>query len=52
MRDRMGHSSVSTTSIYLHLINQLDAQIVLAHEDEMDMLFANGGEAQIAMGNR
>ena len=35
----------------LHLINQLDAQIVLAHEDEMDMLFANGGEDSIAMGS-
>ena len=33
------------------LINQLDAQIVLAHEDEMDMLFANGGEDSIAMGS-
>jgi hypothetical protein len=41
----MGHSDVQTTAIYLHLINQLDAQIVLAHEDEMDMLFATtGGE--------
>lgn len=51
VRDRMGHSDVQTTAIYLHLINQLDAQIVLAHEDEMDMLFANGGEDSIAMGS-
>lgn len=51
VRDRMGHSDVQTTAIYLHLINQLDAQIVLAHEDEMDMLFANGGEERIAMGS-
>jgi integrase len=51
VRDRMGHSDVQTTAIYLHLINQLDAQIVLAHEDEMDMLFANGGEDPIAMGS-
>jgi integrase len=49
VRDRMGHSDVQTTAIYLHLINQLDAQIVLAHEDEMDMLFANGGDDPIAM---
>lgn len=42
VRDRMGHGDVQTTAIYLLLINQLDAQIVLAHEDEMDMLFANG----------
>jgi integrase len=51
VRDRMGHSDVQTTAIYLHLINQLDAQIVLAHEDEMDMLFASGGADSIAMGS-
>jgi integrase len=39
VRDRMGHSDVQTTAIYLHLINQLEAQIVLAHEDEIDLLF-------------
>ncbi|MFC5521772.1 tyrosine-type recombinase/integrase [Polaromonas jejuensis] len=39
VRDRMGHSSVSTTSIYLHLINQLGAQLVLQWEDEIDALF-------------
>lgn len=50
VRDRMGHSDVQTTAIYLHLINQLDAQIVLAHEDEMDMLFACGGERPTATG--
>lgn len=51
VRDRMGHSDVQTTAIYLHLINQLDAQIVLAHEDEMDMLFAYGGEGPIMAGD-
>lgn len=40
VRDRMGHSDVQTTAIYLHLINQLEAQAVLAHEDEIDMLFS------------
>ena len=39
VRDRMGHSSVSTTSIYLHLINQLGAQLVIQWEDEIDALF-------------
>lgn len=39
VRDRMGHSDVQTTAIYLHLINQLSAQAVLAHEDEIDRLF-------------
>ena len=42
VRDRMGHSSVATTSVYLHLVNQLDAQLVLQHEDELDALFATG----------
>lgn len=40
VRDRMGHSDVQTTAIYLHLINQLEAQLVLAHEDHVDQLFA------------
>jgi len=40
VRDRMGHSSVTTTSRYLHLINQLDAQLVLQHEEELDALFS------------
>src|ERR1019366_5462726 len=39
VRDRLGHSSVATTSIYLHLINQLDVDLVLQHEDEIDELF-------------
>ena len=47
VRDRMGHSDVQTTAIYLHLINQLDAQIVLAHEDELDRLFATTGHDEI-----
>jgi site-specific recombinase XerD len=38
--DRLGHSNISTTMVYLHLINELDAQMVLAHEDEIDKLFA------------
>lgn len=40
VRDRLGHSDVQTTTIYLHLINQLEAQSVLAHEDEVDAMFA------------
>ncbi|MBG5099461.1 site-specific integrase [Pseudomonas aeruginosa] len=42
VRDRMGHSDVQTTMVYLHLINQLEAQSVLAHEDEIDMMFLAG----------
>lgn len=40
VRDRLGHSDVSTTTDYLHLVNSLEGQLVLAHEDEIDQLFA------------
>jgi len=40
VRDRLGHSNVSTTTIYLHLINSLEGHLALAHEDEIDQLFA------------
>ncbi len=43
VRDRLGHSSVATTSIYLHMINQLDAELVLQHEDEIDAMFKTQG---------
>lgn len=39
VRDRIGHSDVQTIMIYLHVMNQLEAQSVLAHEDEIDMMF-------------
>lgn len=45
VRDRLGHSDVSTTTIYLHLINSLEGELVLAHEDEVDQLFATNLEA-------
>ena len=44
VRDRLGHSDVSTTTIYLHLVNSLEGQLVLAHEDEIDQLFAPSTE--------
>lgn len=47
VRDRMGHSDVQTTMIYLHLINQLEAQSVLAYEDEIDMVFISDSMTQI-----
>jgi integrase/recombinase XerD len=46
VRDRMGHRDVSTTTIYLHLINSLEGDLVLAHEDEIDQLFAPTLEAE------
>ena len=48
VRDRLGHSDVSTTVIYLHLINSLEGHLVLAHEDEIDQLFAPTLEAEPA----
>lgn len=46
VRDRLGHSDVSTTMVYLHLINSLEGHLVLAHEDEIDRLFAPILEAE------
>lgn len=40
VRDRLGHSDVKTTAVYLHLIDQLEAEAALAHEDYIDDLFA------------
>jgi integrase len=40
VRDRLGHSDVQTTAIYLHLLNALEAELVFAHEDYIDGLFA------------
>lgn len=39
VRDRMGHSEVSTTIKYLHLLDQLEGELALAHEDYIDRLF-------------
>lgn len=48
VRDRMGHADVTTTAVYLHLINSLEGELVLAHEDEIDQLFASTLRAQSA----
>jgi len=48
VRDRMGHTDVSTTTGYLHLINSLEGNLVLAHEDEIDQLFAQALETKSA----
>ncbi len=39
VRDRLGHSDVKTTAVYLSQINQLASQLVLAIEDEFDKMF-------------
>ncbi len=39
VRDRLGHASVVTTQVYLHLLRDMEATLVLAHEDEIDQLF-------------
>jgi integrase len=40
VRDRLGHSDVTTTAGYLHLINSLEGHLILEHEDEIDELFS------------
>ena len=39
VRDRLGHSSVETTAIYLKQLNQLSSAVVLALEEEFDRHF-------------
>lgn len=39
LRDRMGHSTVNTTQIYLHLLEQLDVALLVLHEEELHGLF-------------
>lgn len=41
VRDRLGHSSIHTTEIYLHLLRQFDANLMLMHEEEINTLFWN-----------
>jgi hypothetical protein len=36
----MGHANVTSTSVYLHLINQLAAKLIMKHEAELEELFA------------
>jgi integrase/recombinase XerD len=40
IRDRLGHKNLASTSVYLHLINQLASELVLKHEAELEELFA------------
>jgi site-specific recombinase XerD len=39
LRDRLGHSSVSSTQIYLHLLEQLDVGLLMLHEQELESVF-------------
>ena len=38
IRDRLGHASVTTTQIYLQLLEQLDMDLMLLHEQELSEL--------------
>ena len=44
VRDRLGHKSVSTTTVYLQLIDSLANQLLQTHEGELADLFAGAGE--------
>ena len=38
VRDRLGHASITTTQIYLHMLEQLDIDLMLLHEQELGEL--------------
>ncbi len=39
LRDRLGHSSVTTTQLYLHLVEEIDSDLMIAFEEEVNALF-------------
>lgn len=39
VRDRLGHSSLQTTSIYLHCLDQMNVALTNQYQQELDMLF-------------
>ncbi len=39
LRDRLGHSTVTTTQRYLHLLEELDAELMVTFEEEVNALF-------------
>jgi integrase/recombinase XerD len=46
LRDRLGHSSLTSVMIYVHLLDELDANLILKHEEEINALFGglDGGQ--------
>ena len=50
VRDRLGHSDVQTTLVYLRQIEQLAGGLVLAVEEEIDRLFQPVGKSTGASG--
>lgn len=37
---RLGHASLNTTLVYLHLLDELDAELIGQHDAELDVLFS------------
>lgn len=46
VQKRLGHASISSTLIYLHLLNDLDGVLMLAFENELDELLTGEQEIQ------
>jgi integrase/recombinase XerD len=38
LQRQLGHSSIQTTMVYLHLVNELADEVVLAYNDELNDL--------------
>jgi integrase len=43
VRDRLGHSSIQTTSIYLHCIDLMEGAELNAYQEELDLLGSTNG---------
>ena len=46
VRDRLGHANVTSTAIYLHLIDRLGSKLIMKHDAELNELFALPGSAR------
>ncbi len=42
---RLGHASLNTTLVYLHLLDELDAELIGGHDRELDVLFTGDIQA-------
>ena len=39
LRERLGHSSIETTMIYLHLLDEIDSDLITKYDKEIDKMY-------------